>query len=74
MKIHRRLMWTLVFIFFALVFTPTSARAKCSPGLVRYFERRAVPVSAPLPRYHSDQVSIKWFGHAYFRIFSHECV
>lgn len=70
MKIHRRIRWAAVLIFFALVFTPAAARAKCSPGLVRHFGRKAVPVTNPLPRHHSDQVSIKWFGHAYFRIFS----
>lgn len=58
------------YICCALLLAPLAAEAKCSPGLVRHFGRRALPVSYPLPRRHSDEVSIKWFGHAYFRIFS----
>ncbi|HBK78721.1 MAG TPA: hypothetical protein DDZ83_03385 [Nitrospinae bacterium] len=61
-------MLPLALLFFAS--WPPLAGAKCSPGLVRYFElRAAVPVSYPLPRQGTSTVSIEWFGHAFFRIF-----
>ncbi|MBT3350521.1 MAG: MBL fold metallo-hydrolase [Nitrospinaceae bacterium] len=70
MKVRGRIIWVAVLTLTALVLTPAPSWAKCSLGLVRHFERRAVLVTNPLPRYPSDQVSIKWFGHAFFRIFS----
>lgn len=70
MKIHRRIKWAAVLILFALVFTPAAALAKCSPGLVRYFEKRALPAAYRRDVPRRGPVSIEWFGHAFFRLIS----
>lgn len=70
MKIHRRIKWAAVLIFTALVLVPVAARAKCSPGLVRYFENRALPAAYRREASRPPRISIEWFGHAFFRLIS----
>ncbi len=61
--------WLILAALILIFPGPPGAEAKCSPGLVRNFGR-ATPVTYPLPGQHSSQVSIEWFGHAFFRLFS----
>jgi L-ascorbate metabolism protein UlaG (beta-lactamase superfamily) len=59
---------SLALLVSALLAPP--AGAKCSPGLVRHFGRRAVQVAYRAGIARPAPVSIEWFGHAFFRFIS----